>query len=268
MYKLTLPIFLFLNLSITFGTFNNSALKFLATHYRNYHLLNIFHKKNDHPDSNNRTEAFPKGNGPIIPSTKNWLVGSGSTANSSHHNYTFYKTYHKTTLELENRFRFGPRSYERFLDVFFSRDPWSPDELNRSHVNFVGSEEELGRFPKNAVCHYKFPFEEKIKINAEGVENYCKLPAGFSEVTEANVKPEDFYVTLDLVLEGTVILKDIRVNRVPAPQRVHYTYTVCTMVVDLFAPQLKEWLAYNILIGTNSNHLQCLFATGFQIFIT
>jgi hypothetical protein len=159
----------------------------------------------------------------------------------------------RASLAIQNMFRFGGAEDERLVDVFFDNDPWD-STFKRSHIHFIGDRAAVNLkriVPFDAVCRFRYPIKAISAMKFTNELAVCRVPRAVSSVGIASKQ----YVELDLIHEktGVPILESIRLHR-PAP-RHYFNYAIATMIVSIRQPTMKEWIAYNIMIGIEHFYL-------------
>ena len=183
---------------------------------------------------------------------------------------------------INNRFRYGNRPNDRFLDIFLRGDPWDDisgrdDDLSvtvNTTVHFTGYLVEI-EHEDDSYCDFKFPTTGKSKMkvtrfpdeNIIGNNNFdtsktmsnvrmytCDIPFSIpSHLSLEDLSKEPILhpivVKFDVLSAGTILLADVEIPRLHMIDRRKFNYTVCTITDDINDKKLNEWLVYNIMLG-------------------
>lgn len=190
-------------------------------------------------------------------------------------NYSYsYKTENADLLRYQNRFRYGAdREDDRFYNVGFDKDPWCPHNKPISatfskaqaeenpFLYFIGVEND---FPQGDFqCKFTYPAvatsplhvtRHLVDVLARPTKNNiikCQLPKVVLDAINGTVNK----VVFDLVelKKNSVeqpVLNEITVYRSHSLDCRQFTVVAQTMLELLDDVMVREWIIYNILLGT------------------
>ena len=215
------------------------ALDFLRSYGRAFHLFKRFFGKED-------GSLSPNGGFDDLYNVRGNYYASKSTAplNSFSANTSFnVPIADPKYVELNNLFRFGSDPLDRFMEIFFHKDPWVDVD---STVNFVGSYDQLKN--RAVFCRFSFPFEAITQLQFASIVR-CPIPVEGRQ----NLSEEIDHVVLDLYEtvagQNITLLSEIRVFRENPLDRRAFNVSLFTMISNFEDPVLLEWMTYHIMLG-------------------
>lgn len=170
-------------------------------------------------------------------------------------NASFYGN--TSLVNYNNRFRYGSKPQDRFMSIFFHKDPWLDDD---STVNFVGGDTDIVN--KRFFCNFTFPvharsevvikrdiFNAFLQLTKENMV-YCPIPTILKLALAESISQ----VSLNFIVEHgkgieSILLSNVTVYRDHPLDRRSFFTSMCTMLDDLDDPMVIEWLTYNSLLG-------------------
>lgn len=174
-------------------------------------------------------------------------------------------------VEANNKFRYGYNYSQRFLSVFFHKDPWLHDDAT---VNFVSIRTQFDPLIDHFICEYTFPERVQVvttiigdlrnAVNAPTSDNivYCDIPPSVKAKLRKDDNEIDFLV-LNLIRAGptggldgmTPLLANLTIRRADPIDRRYQNVAMVTNVDDVNDPMVVEWMIFHILQGVDHFYL-------------
>ena len=255
-----------------------SAVDFLKEYGDSFGLFDIFLNRSSVYKANDDNEFSRKYH--IRNHSIHYMLGGSRARVGIYDNWSSYPRSVNSDAKrrINNRFRYGNRPNDRFLDIFLRGDPW--DDINGPFmilnitVHFTGYLEEL-EHEEDSYCDFKFPAtgRSKMKVTRFPDENLisnnnfdtskslskvrmytCDIPFSIPdhlsiEDMSKELTPHPKVLKFDLVSGGNTLLTDIEIPRLHMIDRRKFNYTVCTITDNINDKKMNEWLVYNIMLG-------------------
>ena len=146
-----------------------------------------------------------------------------------------------------NRYRYGSNPADRFIAIVFKNDPWLD---GNAYVSFLNTPEhhDLSKKNKTVQCLFTYPIRTNTSfeyiVSRPHVQR-CRIPIELSR----NLTKQHSYIGLDLVYEGGVLLKNIKVQRLNRLDRRFFNTSSYIMTYNLHDVMLVEWITYHLMLG-------------------
>ena len=146
-----------------------------------------------------------------------------------------------------NRYRYGSDPADRFVAIVFKNDPWLDEN---AYVSFLSTPDNYNLTKKNGIVQCSFTYPIKASSNFQYIATRphvqrCEIPIELSR----NLTKQHSYIGLNLVHEGGIILKNIKVQRLNRLDRRSFNTSSYIMTYNLHDAMLVEWITYNLMLG-------------------